>query len=296
LYKGKHKQAGAALIMAMMIMTITAGLAYFMLIQQQTTIERSQLLFGTDRAYLHSNGALAWAKFLLAEEALDDPDQQFFYPAILEPSTTPDNSGTVMARLDDLQGRFNLNNFIWDESFGETSHRFRLLLQAVSPDLSEQEINTLIDAITMRLNTMMPQQRLFTDVSELRPLEGMTAALYRLLLPHISALGEPTAVNINSATLPVLMSLGNGISAADAEQLINYRQSTGFESAEDFLSHPIMEQREINSGDITLDSNYFLLRADVALAQQRLTVYTLLQRAFLNQRPFVRTVWQSVGE
>jgi len=47
----------------------------------------------------------------------------------------------------------------------------------------------------------------------------MTEADYRRLLPHVSALPAQTALNVNTASAPVLASLADGLSLTSARSL-----------------------------------------------------------------------------
>ena len=62
----------------------------------------------------------------------------------------------------------------------------------------------------------------------------MEAGAYRQLRPLVTALPGPTAINVNTAPGPVLMSLAPGIDDEDVAELIELRTETPFASAAEF--------------------------------------------------------------
>ena len=125
-----HQQKGTALITAMVIMSILAAIAAVIMVQQQITIYTSQLLFNVDRAYLYTNGTVAWAENLLKQRASVD-DAVMVVADVLAPTATPYDEGFVSATLEDLQGRFNLNNLHYDESLNAKLDQLRRLISII---------------------------------------------------------------------------------------------------------------------------------------------------------------------
>lgn len=115
------------------------------------------------------------------------------------------------------------------------------------------------------------------SVSEFRLLKGVNAKLYSSLLNLITALPEITPVNINTASHPVLMSLGYGLTPAQANELISIRGKKGITNLRQI--NPLLQKLNIREEQITITSQYFMSIAQVSAGDLNLTVYSLLKRS-----------------
>jgi len=135
-----------------------------------------------------------------------------------------------------------------------------------------------------------------TSPSELLAVDGMTPDLYDALSQLLSALppgAEVTAININTAPAEVLRSLSEEVSDSDVENWIESRDTSPFESVEDFLATAANvfppEEADRNDDaeaaeaakpvDLTVNSDWFVLSAVVSIGTTRLSMYSLLDRS-----------------
>jgi general secretion pathway protein K len=113
-------QGGVALITVLLIVFLASIAATSLATLQQLAIRRSTVLQHQQQARLYTLGAEQWAMIILARDRqqneTDHPGEEW---ANLPP-TLPVESGTLTARLTDLQGCFNLNN-LWRPAAGERS-------------------------------------------------------------------------------------------------------------------------------------------------------------------------------
>ncbi len=103
----------------------------------------------------------------------------------------------------------------------------------------------------------------------------MDRASFEVLLPHVTALPERTPINVNTATIAVLQSLGPNIRESDAEGLIALREDGGFvDYAGVFapLVEPGLQQW------ISETTSYFQLKAVVQIDTVRISLFTVLHR------------------
>ena len=119
--------------------------------------------------------------------------------------------------------------------------------------------------------------QLLTNASELAALADMTQADFAKLRPHITALPPDTTINVNTATGPVLQSLGLNLDATVAESLIEQRENAPFEQADyrqlfDAHIDPRLAQ------EISVGSNYYQLKAVVQIDTVRVTYFSVLYR------------------
>jgi len=115
LYKAgvkQKQQQGVALLTALLIVFLASLIATELAGLQQLTIRRSTLLQHQQQARLYTLGAEQWAMTLLMRDArngdTDHPGEDW---AILPPAF-PVQGGSITGRIEDLQGRFNINNLL----------------------------------------------------------------------------------------------------------------------------------------------------------------------------------------
>jgi general secretion pathway protein K len=131
---------------------------------------------------------------------------------------TPVPGGTIAATMRDRNGCFNLNNLVdaggapnppWLDKFRRLLTALRLdpnLADAVGAWLDSRPGNEdpyyLAQSVAYRA-----AKRQFIHVSELRLVKGVSGDVYAALAPHVCALPRGTRINVNTASVPVLMTL-----------------------------------------------------------------------------------------
>ncbi|MCG8368923.1 MAG: type II secretion system minor pseudopilin GspK, partial [Proteobacteria bacterium] len=200
--------------------------------------------------------------------------------------------GTVWGRIEDLQGRFNVNNLIGGNGRTDPAalEQFRRLLAAL--ELDPRFAALAADWLDADQNEAIPDgaedplysgftpayrtaDRRISNVSELAALDGMDRASFDVLQPHIAALPGRTAVNVNTASVPVLQSLGPNIDRPTAEGLVQQREGGGFvDFSTDFA--PFVEPDLVPW--IAETSSFFQLKAIVQIDTVRVTLFTVLHR------------------
>ncbi len=136
-----------------------------------------------------------------------------------------------------------------------------------------------------------PNQPL-TSASELAALEGIDKTSLDILLPHVVALPGRTAINVNTATGPVLQSLSEDISAADVERLIAERADLGFTDVTNSFSSLVPADVLNDSQTLDESTEYFQLKLVVRIDTVRITYFSLLQRG---PRGDVTPILRSLG-
>ncbi len=243
------RQRGVALITAMLIFALLGSLALSLTWDNQLDMRRTMALLFYEEGVQAALGAESWVQGILRQD-LEDSDTDHLgeiwaieMPAL--PLVSDTIQGEVFGAVEDLQGRFNVNNLV-DQNGDvdvESVEQFGRLLAALSLDprfagiaadwLDADREASFPDGAEDPIYTgMTPPYRTanqsLTNATELAALEGMDKASFDTLLPHIIALPGRTAVNVNTATAAVLQSLDENISSADVERLLAERQDGGF--------------------------------------------------------------------
>ena len=304
------QQRGVALITALLIMFLLAALAADLTWDNAMDVRRTMTMLYHDEGTQAALGAEIWVMSLLRDDAQDSETDHFGEIWASEMPVLPINSETIQGALQgeiqDLQGRFNVNNLVGNNGRIDANAlaQFQRLLEALDldprfADLSADWIDAdqraeLAGAEDPIYSSLTPPYRAanqkLTSVTELAALVGMDKAIFDRLLPHITALPGNTQINVNTATGPVLQSLGDSISASVAEALMAEREEAGFASVENSFAAYLGADvaRELQA-----TSNFFQLKVIVQIATVRITFYSVLLRD--PQRGTVVPILRSFG-
>ncbi len=305
------RSRGVALITAMLITAITASLAAGLAWNNALDVRRTMVLLFHEQGAQVALGAESWIRNILRDDAIESQTDHLGELWASElPGLPVDNDsvqGAVTGNIEDLQGRFNVNNLIApngevDEIVLEQFSRLLLALgldtrfagatadwidadqEASFPDGAEDSIYT---GLTPPYRTY---NRPLSNITELAALEGMDKASFDILLPHVTALPGRTQINVNTATPAVLQSLGENLDPTTVEELLSQREEAGFADYAQTFSTLVSEDM---IQQITETSSYFQLKAVVQIDTVRVTYYSVLLRA-PNGGP-VTTILRSLG-
>lgn len=287
-----RKNSGSALITALFIMTLVSIAATAMSTRLQLDIYRTRLTIASDKVYLASQAVVFWAFGELSDSknkftSSNKLGKVLDFPSKLQ-SIYPDVS--IQGSLYDLQARFNLNN-ISDQKYQLSFINFLKNATKLSQEQRKELAVTLQNWIipyqpgqdeTLSLQYMKqkppyyPAHQLMRSVSEFRLLEGVSAKLYRSLFNFITALPEVTPINLNTASVPVLRSLGYGLDESQVERLINARGKKGIQDLKKI--NLLLQKMGIRSEQVTIESQYFMSIANVSSADLNLRVYSIIKR------------------
>lgn len=301
-----RQQRGVALITALLITALAGLVAANLAWDNALDVRRTMSLLARDQAVQVALGAESWISNILREDLEDTETDHLGEIWAADLPGLPIDGGEVFGEITDLQGRFNINNLVGSNGRinPQALEQFRRLLQSLSldprfagiaadwldedleasfPDGAEDPIYS---ALTPPYRTA---NQLLTSASELAALEGMDKATLDALLPHVTALPAGTTINVNTATGPVLQSLGENVSIADVERLVAERETAGFNNVEDTFRPIVAPDVLPLIGDTT---RYFQLKVVVRIDTVRITLYSLLQRS---PRGDVAAIARSLG-
>lgn len=284
-------QRGAALLTAMIIVTLVATLAAAMVWQQWRAVQ----VEAAERARVQSawilSGALDFAKLILREDMNGRTKQ---ITALTEPWATPlaearlstflavDKTNAddgpeafLSGNINDALARYNLTNLVGTGANGLAERKvMERLCQSLSLDvgLAARIANGLTEATnpTSAAAPLLP--RTVAQLTWLGIDQASVQALQRyvVLLPAVAK-----AINVNTASKEVLMAVLD-LDASSASRLIGIRQRTPFETVDSFRAE-LKSQLPV-TGNIAVDSNFFEVTGRLRLADRVLTERSLVQR------------------
>ncbi|MEX2496264.1 MAG: type II secretion system minor pseudopilin GspK [Woeseia sp.] len=287
-----RRHRGVALITAMLISALAAIVAYNLAWDNALDVRRTMVLLNHDQAVQIALGAESWVIGILHQDLEDSQNDHLGEIWATDLPGLPIDGGELFGSVEDLQGRFNINNLIDQSGEVDTASlaQFQRLLAALGLDprfagiaadwLDANQDAAFPDGAEDSIYTgMTPPYRsanqAVTSVSELAALEGMDKATFDVLAPNITALPGRTDINANTATPAVLRSLDENMSASAVEALLSEREQGGFADIPTAFSS-LVAPDVLNSLDEA--TNYFQLRVVVRIDTVRVTLYSILLR------------------
>ena len=283
---------GVALITAMLISAIAAMVAANLAWDNALDVRRTMVNLGRDQAVQVALGAESWVISILHQDLENSETDHLGEIWASELPGLPIEGGEVFGAIEDLQGRFNVNNLVDQEGQieEESLEQFQRLLNALGLDprfagIAADWIDGNVDASfpdgaeDPMYTGMIPPYRTanqpLTSASELAAIEGMDRAIFRILEPHIVALPGRTGINVNTATPAVLQSLDENMTMSDVEGLVQEREGAGFADVETSFAS-LVTPEVLNR--LEESTRFFRLKVVVRIDTVRVTLYSVLQR------------------
>jgi general secretion pathway protein K len=306
-----RRQRGIALITAVLIVALATILAVNVAFKGVLDQRRSANLFGLDQAYEIALGAEALAAEGLRRDA-QDSQTDHLGEAWAKPVVLPidDGIGTVQGQLEDLQGRFNLNNLIFPDGTTNPAavKQFERILSmaglepdwaATMADWIDEDIDpgfpngaedtTYTGQNPPHLAANMP----ITRTSEIMQLPGFTADRYAKLKPYIAALPVGSKLNVCTAPGIVLDALSEAERqfSLNPDYLTEQRKTVGcFPKLTDLQATLGQTEYDKIKNSLAETSSYFGATVWVTIGTTDFTLYSLLARGGTGPvRPILRS-------
>ncbi len=294
-YRPADRQRGVALVTALLVVAMATVAAVAMATRQHIDVRRTGNLVHGEQAYAYALAAESWARVILRRDAresdYDSLDED--WATALPPIAV--EGGLVSGRVEDLQGRFNLNNLVGEDGKASEADRAYFIRLLELTGLEKSLADTLTDWIDADIDARYPDgaedvdyllnepayrtaNRPLAGFSELRLVKGFDDAALQLLLPHVTALPGRTLINANTATATVLQALHSELEEGAVESLLADRGDSGYETANAFLGHTALAGLELDTA-VDVKSDYFRILTDVVVGQGQARLESLLSRA-----------------
>jgi general secretion pathway protein K len=303
----RRSQSGAALLLAMLIVTLVATLAAGMVWQQWRGIEVETAERARSQASWLIEGATDWARLILRTDAQDKEHPNV--DTLNEPWNTPlkdvklsdflaaDKNNTedtgleafLSGQITDAQSHFNLRNLVNDEEDEAAKElgTLRRLCEALGippeaatriadgmkgADLAEDQLD---DEESVSPGAPLPPQR----VQQLTWF-GLDNDAVRRLAPYVIILPSPTPVNLMTAPPEVLSAVLEGLDRGSAERFAQKRLGLDVRSISDLkplLPEKVQGQLD-DSTRVSIGSNHFEIVGELRYESFLLRELTLVMR------------------
>ena len=320
-----HSSRGAALLAAMLTVSLVAMLAAGAAWQQWRTVE----VESTERQHAQAQwlllGALDWARIILREDArsgnADAPTDHLAEPwaiplqearlstfleansnsSAVNKSVTNGNSTIsntfsedaltqevyLSGQIIDLQARMNVSNLLQGSQIDLKSlQAFERLFEALS--LPTAQLNTLAQGLVAAQQQKDGAPLMPQRVSQLTWL-GLTPQTLNSLASYITVLPTRTPVNLNTAPPVVIYASVAGLSLADAKRLSDQRAQNPWSSLDAFqkaASKPVSLD-----GTHSVNSRFFEVVGRLRMPATSLVERSVVQRDQVD----VKVLWRESG-
>jgi general secretion pathway protein K len=290
---GNYYSRGIALLTTLLVVSIVSIISISMIKRQRIDIQKTYNRQHLEQSWLYANGVDAWARGKLYKDGMsnlvDSEHDDWNQP--IEPTAI--EGGQIAATISDCQGKLNVNNLLANDNTGKTSlARLRRLFTIL--DVPQELVDRVIDWLDKNEEIHYPggaedsyytgivpayrsANNAITDISELRLIYGFTDEIYHTVEPYLSALPVGVSINVNTASMYVLRSLGN-ITEQDAEAIIDTRAERPFTDIDSFLQHPALAGRKVTAEGLSVSSQYFSAESWVQIDYLKLAYRSILFR------------------
>jgi general secretion pathway protein K len=305
-----RRQRGVALIIALILVSLATMLAWKISFDGYLERRRSVGMLAAEQSFEFALGAEALAADVLVQDLQTNKQTtlagiwaQSSVPFPISSPSDPDGEpiGTLQGGIEDLQGRFNLNNLGRLLPSGlpdpQPFEQFERLLASLNLETKWAGLaRDWIDADNLPGNPDGAEDAIYTaqippyltgnwpmtSTSELMALPGFDLGRYLKLAPYVTAL--PTAVaqiNLCTASAPVLESLAPSLSGdfiRNEDALVIGRKTGCYPDINTFKNMTTPKDLAAINGQYADTSSYFRLTTHVTLGTSEYTLYSLLLR------------------
>lgn len=300
-FDGSHRERGAALILALLTVSLATILAVAVLEDfgfgyevQAGRIEQAQ-------SHQLALGAIDWSRNILAEDQRTSSSDHLGEAWAIEIPPTPiseeADQGTIGGRIIELSGRFNLNalhasNRLRNNARIRAERLFALVLD--EPERAPALIAQLQQYLNREVVEGGPEAgrsnsrgRLLSHPEELRRIPGFSADIIEQLAPHVTAVPENHPINANTATAEVLAAMVDGLGLNAARILVAERERVWYRNLGDFVARLGPEATPPSDGSINVRSRYFVVSVQTSHGRSITRLEALLNR----EQTWPRILW-----
>ena len=308
-------QRGAALLMALIIVTLVSTLAASMVWQQWRAVQvESAERLRVQSAWLLT-GALDWTRVILKEDAKGDARSSNRVDHLGEPWAVPlaearistflaidkDNTDEapdtfLSGSIIDAQSRYNLRNLVGADGMPkkeETDILKRLCASLnISMGVADRLATGLRDAIVQDLSPPPPNANpnppLMPQRVDQLTWVGLDAESLKRLEPYIALLPPsptPTPINVNTASREVISAV-LGVDLGTAERLVQMRGRAPFKTLQELQTQ--LPGVTLAPDRVSQTTRYFIVTGRLRLANQVLEQRSLIHREGQKVIPLTR--------
>jgi general secretion pathway protein K len=297
----RARETGAALLTAMLTVTLVATFAAAALWQQWRSVEIEAAERTRTQMQWVLNGALDWARLILQEDArngdvdhLSEPWALPLQEARLSSFLAVDKNNTddameafLSGQISDQQALLNVRNLVQEGKINPTSYQaFVRLFDMLG--LPKTQLRSLVNNYIASEAVSTEVQPEAVNKAPLKPYRldqlvwlGLTPDTVQALRPYATLLPAVTPINLNTASAEVLRAALPGVDLARAQQLVAERATGHYKTvAEGFKAAGVREDPtgQVDAKDFSVGSRYFAVRGRLRLGESAVQEVSLVER------------------
>lgn len=294
------RQHGVAIITALLIVTIAATVSITISTQLQLDVRRTSNLIALDQADFYLLEAEEWSQRILLDDKQNSTIDALDENWAIEIPPLPVDGGSIQGKLTDLQACLNVNTLVNGNALNPVvEERLTRLFNnlGISNNLT-QAITDWIDSglndttttpngaeDSHYLNLEKPYRTANTplqSVSELRLIKGFEDKnTYNAIADYVCAFvpnNNDIPINVNTASIEVLRSLSANMTKSLLDGIIDRQQTDPFNDLNDFTSFSTVKTIITNTAQLSVSSDYFLLKTQAKIGQANKVMYSIIYR------------------
>ena len=279
-------QRGAAVVMAMLVVAVTATLVTGVFWRQNVVVRQAENELSYAQAKWLIRGAIDWAGIILREDARTSSVDHLGEPWAVPLADTHLNQDDgrdpvyLSGEIRDEQSKFNLRNLAGPGGVNlrELAALRRLLvLVGVNEGLADPIAKRVLAAVPGEGGRKQTALGL-ASIDDLLGQDDIGAAAIERLRPVVTVLPQPTPVNANTASAEVLAARFEKLALADARRLVASRDRAYFKDRTDVLNRIEPLKLQASDSEIAVATRFFSVNGTVSYRRPRLQAQALLRR------------------
>ncbi|MFN4119520.1 type II secretion system minor pseudopilin GspK [Acidovorax sp.] len=310
----RARQVGAALLAAMLTVTLVATFAASAMWQQWRAVEVETAERGQVQSAWILIGALDWSRLILSEDGrtgggdhlaepwavpLEEARLSTFLAAEgnvsqVDDASTDTTEAFLSGQITDMQARLNITNLVeggqvQTVALGQFTRLFAQL------GLPSQQLAALVEAMRQAQSApgggdnsnapLMPP-----TVGQLGWL-GLSPSTVAVLAPYVTLLPVRTPLNLNTASIDLLMAAIEGLDRASAQKMVQAREAKHFRSLSEVSELLGNAVKVSDTSSFAIGTSYFEVRGRLRLGETMVDERSLVRR----QGTDVTTLWRERG-
>jgi general secretion pathway protein K len=290
----KKNENGMVLLLVLVIVVLLTSLVVEFSFSTYVQFRLTETFRDSTKAYYLAKGGVQAGRMVLQNDTND-------YDAYSETwGQSWDNleivDGSVSLRIEDLDGKLNVNRLVTDLGNINTQfkNRFLLFFENLEIDNPEELTDALIDWLDPDSDPQpfgaeedyyLPEKNYSCKNGKLHTLEellkvkGFSEEIYKKIKPHLTVEGSEK-INVNTAGPEVLMSLSSEMTEETAAYIVDYRKESPFEKISDVKEVSGLAENIYFSikSSLAVKSNFFRIHSLAMVNDARKRIQAVIQK------------------
>lgn len=302
--RNTHAQKGSATIMALIVVSLISICIASLVWQQDFEIRKTRIYKENTQVYWLQRSLVDVVRLVLRIDLMNSqgvdhlgeiwalPIENSSIEDFLKNQDLPEELTSVKfsGSIQDAQGLFNISN-LWDAKLNTVNQSG---IQTYANLLEQLGLNRNLANQTAQYVLSNNQRLQYLD--ELINVPGYSTDTIKRISQFAIVLPEPTEINLNTASVEVLLAMWPSLSQADAIRLTQFRLSTPLKNQNDITTmlSKIQPNKTLQSNSaVGVKSDYWLANTNMLIDQRNINTQTLIRRFTTRQSDnnFTAVLW-----